>query len=194
MQALENELAARGLLYHRTREPGGTPLGAELRALILRKDQSPPVPRAELLMYEADRAQHVEGVVRPKLAEGVWVLSDRYKASSLAFQAGGREIEPADVEWLNHFATGGLEPDLTVLLDLPVEEARARRQGRESSGGGEADRIESEVDSFHERVRRSFLAQAAADPARWLVLSARETPAALLEKLMNELRSRAWLA
>lgn len=193
MQALEKELANRGLAFHHTREPGGTRLGEDLRPLILRKTAPAPVPRAELLMYEADRAQHVEEVIRPKLAAGSWVLSDRYAPSSVAFQAGGRAIAEADVVWLNRFATGGLEPDLTVLLDLSVEQARRRREGREAAVGLGADRMESEADAFHDAVRRSYLAQAAADSSRWLVLSAEDTPAALLEKLTAELRRRGWL-
>lgn len=193
MQSLEKELSSRAVTFHRTREPGGTSLGASLRPLILSKDGPAPVSRAELLLYEADRAQHVDEIIRPKLASGVWVLSDRYAASSVAFQAGGRAISEADVHWLNRFATGGLEPDLTVLIDLSVDQAQARRQGRASSGGEAEDRIESEAAAFHERVRQSFLSQARADQARWLVLSGENTPAELLRQLLDDLRRRGWL-
>lgn len=193
MSALGDELRQRGRSFHQTREPGGTRLGGDIRPLILRKDGPAPVPRAELLLYEADRAQHVDEIIRPKLAAGQWVLSDRFSASSVAFQAGGRAIKEADVVWLNEFATAGLEADLTVLLDLPVELARARRGGRTSDGGEGEDRIESEADTFHERVRQGFLKQAHAAPDRWLVLSAELTPAELLEKLMRELKGRGWL-
>lgn len=193
MTALEAELQKRGQSFHHTREPGGTRLGEDVRPLILRKDGPSPVPRAELLLYEASRAQHVEEIIRPKLAAGMWVVSDRFSASSVAFQAGGRAISEADVVWLNRFATAGLEPDLTVLLDLPVDLARSRRGGRASDGGEGEDRIESEADAFHERVRQSFLAQAKAAPEKWLVLSAELTPAGLLEKLLQNLRDRRWL-
>src|SRR5688572_24382644 len=96
MKSLEDHLSTKGIAFHRTREPGGTRLGSSLRPLILSKDGPSPVPRAELLMYEADRAQHVEEIIRPTLAKGVWVISDRYSASSLAFQAGGRAISEED--------------------------------------------------------------------------------------------------
>lgn len=194
MQALEKELESRSISFHRTREPGGSPLGEELRPIILRRESPTPLPRTELLLYEAARAQHVDEIIRPKLKAGAWVLSDRFDASSVAFQAGGRAISEGEVLWLNAFATGGLRPDLTVLLDLTVDEARARR-GRRTGGGGEAeDRMESEADAFHERVRTSYLAQAKADSSRWLVLQASHSPAQLLEALLTHLKERKWLA
>lgn len=190
MKSLQGELVRQGIAFHQTREPGGTLLGEEIRPLILRKDGPTPVPRAELLLYEASRAQHVEETIRPKLRLGHWVLSDRFSASSIAFQAGGRAIDEKDVAWLNDFATSGLTPDLTILMDLPVEEARKRRGHR----GDAEDRIESEAEAFHVRVRNSFLSQAAADPDRWLVLSSLLSPADLLDNLLAELRKRKWLA
>lgn len=193
MAALEKELKARGLSFHRTREPGGTPLGDQIRDLILKKGGDSPTPRTELLLYEASRAQHVDRVIRPQLQGGAWVLSDRFSASSVAFQAGGREIPEADVHWLNRFATAQLEPDLTVLLDLDVEEARRRRQSRQSQNGEAEDRIESEADAFHERVRHAFLKLAAQQSDRWLVLGAQHSPENLLQTLMSELRRRGWL-
>ncbi len=190
MKALEQELQRRGISFHRTREPGGTPLGDEVRNIILRKEGPAPLPRAELLLYEASRAQHVDQVIRPKLAQGVWVLCDRFAASSVAFQGGGREISEKDVVMLNHFATGGLKADLTILLDLSVEESRRRRQGRGEQNGEGEDRIESEADSFHEKVRQSFLKQAREDAGSWLVLDARETPEVLFQQLLKALVER----
>lgn len=190
MKALEQELQKRHILFCRTREPGGTPLGDEIREMILRKNGPAPVSRAELLLYEASRAQHVEEVIRPQLAQGHWVLCDRFSASSVAFQGGGRDISEQDVHHLNDFATGGLKAHLTVLLDLSVEESRRRRQGRNQQTGESEDRIESETDTFHEKVRSSFLRQAAQDPQGWLVLDAQETPQALFEKLLQELSQR----
>lgn len=193
LQALEDELTRRAIAFHRTREPGGTPLGDELRGIILRKSPPNPGPKAELLLYQASRAQHVDEVIRPRLARGEWVISDRFSASSVAFQAGGRAIDRRDVEWLNRFSTGGLEPDLTVLLDLSVEEARRRQNRREGAGGEAADRIESESEAFHQRVREAFVTQAQEAPMRWLVLSAERTPEQLREQLFDELRRRGWL-
>jgi len=190
MLALEQELQKRQISFQRTREPGGTPLGDEIRNMILRTQGAAPVARAELLLYEASRAQHVDQVIRPKLASGEWVLCDRFAASSVAFQGGGREISEADVVMLNNFATHGLTADLTILLDLSVEESRKRRQGRGEQNGESEDRIESEADSFHERVRQSFLRQAQQAPQSWLVLNAAETPAVLFQQLLKSLSER----
>lgn len=193
LQALENELTSLQLPFHRTREPGGTPLSEELRGIILRRTPPNPLAKAELLLYQAARAQHVDEVIRPRLERGEWVISDRFSPSSVAFQAGGRAIAQADVEWLNRFATGGLEADLTVLLDLSVEEARRRQGRREGAGGDGPDRMESESEAFHQRVRESFVSQAKAAPDRWLILSADRTPEELRAELFVELRRRGWL-
>lgn len=187
MAALEKELSQMSISFVHTREPGGTPLGDEIRNMILRSQGPSPVPRSELLLYEASRAQHVEQVIRPALKQKQWVLCDRFAASSVAFQGGGREISESDVIALNHFATGGLEADLTVLLDLPVAESRKRRSLRSSQTGEVEDRIESEADTFHEKVRQSFLKQAAASP-KWLVLDAKNSPADLFRQLLMALR------
>jgi dTMP kinase len=193
MRALEQELEKRAVNFIRTREPGGTPLGDEIRNMILRKEGPAPVSSTELLLYEASRAQLVEQVIRPALQNNTWVLCDRYAASSVAFQGGGRGISENDVHQLNNFATGNLKADVTVLLDLSVEESRRRRQGRgEASGEGE-DRIESEADSFHEKVRQSFLQQARAEAKSWLVLNAQDTPQVLFEKLLKDLQQRGVL-
>ncbi|WP_041583478.1 dTMP kinase [Bdellovibrio bacteriovorus] len=190
MAALERELQNRAINFLRTREPGGTPLGDEIRNMILRKEGPAPTPRTELLLYEASRSQHVDQVIRPALAAGTWVLCDRFAASSVAFQSGGRAISEADVVMLNTFATGGLKADITVLLDLSVEESRRRRQGRGAVTGETEDRIESEADTFHENVRQSFLKQSREDAAAWIVLDARETPEVLFKQLLQSLTER----
>lgn len=190
MASLEHELANRKIAVHRTREPGGTDLGDEIRNMILRTEGPSPLPRTELLLYEASRAQHVDQVIRPKLSQGVWVLCDRFSASSVAFQSGGREISENDVVTLNNFATGGLKADLTILLDLSVEESRKRRQNRGAALGESEDRIESEADSFHEKVRQSFLKQAREDDKSWLVLNAQETPEVLFQQLLKALADK----
>lgn len=192
MSELEKDLKAKGLPVVRTREPGGTAIGDEIREMILRRDGPAPTARTELLLYEASRAQHVDLVIKPALKKGEWVLCDRFSASSIAFQAGGREISESWVERLNEFATDGLNAELTVLLDLSVTESRRRRNYRQSTGGDPDDRIESEADSFHERVRKSFLDQAGRDSEKWLVLDAAETPELLLKKLLSHLRSHPW--
>lgn len=193
MSALEKELKSKGLATLRTREPGGTPLGDELREIILRTKGPAPTPRTELLLYEASRSQHVDHIIRPALEKNFWVLCDRFTASSVAFQAGGREIPEEWVERLNEFATGGLKAELTILLDLTVEESRRRRHHRNGGTAEGEDRIESETDSFHDRVRQGFLRQAQEDPKHWLVLDASKTPETLLEELLKSIRGLGWL-
>lgn len=193
MAKLEIELRSKSLKILRTREPGGTELGDEIRKLILRTEGMAPTPRTELLLYEASRSQHVDQVILPHLRQGYWVLCDRFTASSIAFQAGGREIQEDWVERLNEFATAGLKPELTVLLDLSVEESRRRRMHRSSQEGLAEDRIESEADSFHQRVRQSFLSQAAQNSSHWLVLDAGRSIEELMDQLMQHLRGLSWL-
>jgi dTMP kinase len=163
--ALERWLTERGRTVVRTREPGGTALGAEIRALLLHGGEV--APRAEALLYAADRAHHVATVVRPALARGDVVVQDRYLDSSVAYQGAGRVLDPEEVRGLSTWATEGLLPDLTVLLDLEPAVARQRRGGRAAE-----DRLESEQDDFHERVRTAFLALAAASPDRFVVVDA----------------------
>jgi dTMP kinase len=142
-------------------------VGARIRGLVLDKGDAPS-PRAEALLYAADRAHHVATVVRPALARGAVVVSDRYVDSSLAYQGAGRTLPVQEISWLSSWATGGLKPDLVVLLDVEPSVGL----GRVDSRGAGADRLESESQSFHERVRYAFLDLAAADPKRYLVLDA----------------------
>ena len=190
MAQLQSYLELKNKKYIKTREPGGTKVGDQLREIILNKSEEAPTARTELLLYEASRSQHVDLVIRPALQRQEWVLCDRFSASSVAFQAGGRQISLEQVQWLNDFATDSIKPHLNILLDLTVEESQKRRQKR-----GEAeDRIESEEASFHQRVREGFLQQARRTPKEWLVLDAAETPEKLFKILMNELvTERKWL-
>lgn len=190
LRLLKEELETQGQQILVTREPGGTAIAEELRQIILRKSAEAPSPRTELLLYEAARAQHVDVAIAPALAKGQWVLCDRFTASSVAFQAGGRQIPSSSVEWLNHFATEGLQPILTVLLDITYEEASKRQQKRFQATAEGADRMESEDRSFHERVRRSFLDQAQANPQSWVVLSALQSPETLLQSLIETMKER----
>ncbi len=166
LQALAARLNARGRTVTVTREPGGTPLGERVRALLL-DGAAAPDPLAELLLFEATRAQLVAAVIRPALERGNIVLCDRFAASSTAYQGYGRRLGRDLVERANAIATGGLAADLTLLLDLPVADGLARRAGE--GGMNRFDRSDME---FHERVRAGFLELAAADPAHWRVLDA----------------------
>jgi dTMP kinase len=152
-----------------TREPGATKVGMRLRAILLDAAHQGLSPRAEALMYAADRAEHVEKVIRPALQRGAMVVSDRYVDSSLAYQGAGRALDRAEIARLNTWATGGLLPDLTVVIDVPPKVALARF-------ASPADRMESEPLEFHERVRREFRALAAADPGRYLVVDGTQSP------------------
>lgn len=167
-ELLAGWLEERGHEVVRTREPGGTRLGAEIRQLLLHGgDEIGEVDaRAEALLYAADRAQHVAKIVRPALDRAAVVVQDRYIDSSLAYQGAGRVLPVPDVLSINEWATGGLRPALTVLLDISPDEAASRRVER----GGASDRLEAEDESFHEAVRRGFLELADADPDRYLAL------------------------
>lgn len=146
-----------------TREPGSTKVGMRLRAILLDAAHQGLSARAEAMLYAADRAEHVEKVIRPALRRGSTVISDRYVDSSLAYQGAGRSLDPEDVQKINTWATGGLVPDLTVLIDVPPAVGLQRM-------ASPADRIEAEPLEFHERVRREFRALAAAEPDRYLVV------------------------
>lgn len=193
IRSLEHSLKRAGKTCVLTREPGGTSLGEEIRQMLLRLDGDTPVPKAELLLYEAGRAQHVERVIAPALVRGEWVLCDRFTASTVAFQSGGRSLDTESVAWLNTYAIGSTHPNLTVLLDLDVKEGQSRRQRREADDGQVQDRFEQESLDFHEAVRQSYLKQAQADPKNWLVLNASLSPEELLEQTLTHLRDRKWL-
>jgi len=155
-----------------TFEPGATPLGASLRTLLLGRDGAPVAPRAEALLMAADRAQHVADVVAPALEAGRWVVTDRYSASTLAYQGFGRGLDRRELDELVGWATGGIRPDLTVLFDLPVPVATARRSGVD--GGAGDDRMEAEGLAFQQRVADGYLALAAEGTDPWLVVDATE--------------------
>jgi len=164
-----------------TQEPGATKVGMRLRALLLDTAHAGLSPRAEALMYAADRAEHVESVIAPALERGTVVVTDRYVDSSIAYQGRGRNQPIGEVAGLNRWATGGLEPDLTILLDLPPEAGLGRRSVS-------ADRLEAEPADFHERVREGFLAQAQANPGRYLILDATQAPAELSRQIQDRVR------
>ncbi len=186
---LEKELQNRGLRFVKTREPGGTPLAEEIRQMLLKKTGDTPMPRTELLLYEAGRAQHVDQVIKPALKAGHWVLCDRFAASSLAFQCGGRGLPREMVDTFNIFATDGVMPDLNILLDVPVETGLDRMNLRK-----ELDRFESEKKDFHERVRQYYLSEAGRDPKLWHVIdSSKGTPQDSFQVLLELLKEKKWL-
>jgi len=167
MGALTEWLRQRGHAVVQTREPGGTELGLELREIILHR-RGYIAPRAEALLYAADRAHNVATVVRPALERGDVVIQDRYLDSSVAYQGTGRVLDPTEVRDLSVWATEGLLPHLTVLLDLDPAVGRERLDASRTR----YDRLEAEKADFHERVRAAYLALADAEPGRFLVLDA----------------------
>ena len=185
---LEAELVKRGVNFLRTREPGGCALGRQIRPLLL--DASQKVSdRAELFLFLADRAQHVSDTIRPALERGQWVICDRYADSTIAYQGYGRGMDPEELQKLNDYATGGLWPDITFLLDLPAEVGLGRalaRNGREGLTQSEG-RFEAEALAFHQRIRDGFLARAARWPQRFRVLDAAQTPDAIVAQAMKHL-------
>lgn len=169
----------------KTFEPGATPLGKEIRNLLLHANHAID-SKTEALLYAADRAQHVSETVLPALAAGTVVVQDRYIDSSLAYQGAGRILEVDDIAKINEWASGGLKPNLTVLLDIDPREAAKRRESR----GEKPDRLESEKLSFHEAVRQGFLDRAAIDPSKYLVLDASKNVDAIFTNIkdrVNEL-------
>jgi len=164
-----------------THEPGATKIGMRLRALLLDTAHTGMSPHAEALMYAADRAEHVSSVIKPALARGAVVITDRYVDSSLAYQGAGRSLPMAEISRLNTWATGGRMPDLTVLLDMNPMQGLARR-------ARSADRLEAEPAEFHTRVRAGFLALAAADPGRYLVIDAERPPDEITREITARIR------
>ena len=177
---LEEWLIGRGRTVVRTREPGGTEVGVLIRDIVLHH-RGEVAPRAEALLYAADRAHHVETVVRPALARGEIVIQDRYLDSSVAYQGAGRVLGRDEVRELSLWATGGLLPDVTVLLDLDPSAARDRLDADDKP----FDRLEAEHHDFHRRVRTEFLELAAAEPGRFVVVDA-SLPAAEIAAVIRE--------
>jgi dTMP kinase len=171
IKLLKAFLEARGIEVVLTREPGGTPLGEEIRKILQHDHSEAPVPHAEVLLFLASRAQHVERLIRPALAEGKWVLCDRFDDSTFAYQGYGRGFEMAGLKAVNAFAISGLRPDLTVLLDVAPQTSRERLAARQAQTATAPDRIEREAVAFHEKVRNGFLALAAEEPDRIAVIS-----------------------
>jgi dTMP kinase len=161
---LQERLEADGHVVLLTHEPGDTPVGQDVRRIVLSPETGHLADRTEALLYAADKAEHVEKVVQPALSRGEVVITDRYVDSTLAYQGAGRALDGADLEWVARWATSDLRPHLTVLLDLEPSAGFTRFEER--------DRIEGESIEFHQRVREEFLRLAKADPEHYLVLDA----------------------
>jgi dTMP kinase len=192
MRLLASVLRLRGLEVLATREPGGTPFGKRLRTAVLDLHEHVD-PLAELLLFAADRAQHVRTLLQPALAGGRVVLSDRYADATRAYQGAGRGFPPELISEVIELATGGLKPDLTLIFDLPVAEcvARARRRVHD---GHKGDRLDSEDAAFHTRVRKAYLEIARQEPGRVRLVDAggsiEETHARVLDIVMPIIKAR----
>lgn len=170
-------LRQRGIDLLVTREPGGTPLGEQLREILLKQ---PMHAETEAMLMFAARREHVEQVIRPALQRGTWVISDRFSDASFAYQGGGRGVPLAKLEQLEQWVHGDLQPDLTLLFDIPIEVARQRLANNVS-----LDRFEQERGEFFERVRQAYLARAAKTPQRFAVIRAEKTMAEVQQQLAN---------
>ncbi len=167
LRLLAEELRTLGFELITTCEPGGTPLGRQLRAALFETEEDVS-PLAELLLFAADRAQHIERLVRPALAEGKVVISDRYADATAAYQGAGRGFSREIIREVIELATGGLKPDLTIFLDIPINEASARMTSRSERG----NRMDAETEEFYSRVRDAYLGFARAEPDRFRVIDA----------------------
>jgi dTMP kinase len=168
---LAEYLTQKGFPVLTTREPGGTPIGDQIRAILSSLDNTDMRPRTEILLFQASRAQLVEQVIRPHLEEGGVVLSDRYADSTLAYQGYGYQADLGNLRAIIDFATGGLKPDITLLLDVDVKEGLRRR---ERDGGW--NRLDAYEVAFHQRVRQGYIELVQAEPQRWLVIDAGQPP------------------
>jgi len=192
MERMGQHLRKQGLSVRTTREPGGTAFGNELRRLLLDIRSADFSVQAELLLFLADRAQHLQEVILPTLAEGAILLCDRYADSTLAYQGYGRGMSLDQLASLNEFATGGLCPDMTLLFDLPVELGLARAGERNREEGTEVSegRFEAERLEFHQRVRAGYLELAAKHPKRYAVVDASVPTDAVLQQALGLARER----
>jgi dTMP kinase len=168
-----------------THEPGGTIVGRAIRALVLDPELTTLDPRSEALLLAADRAQHMAEVIDPALAEGTWVVTDRFAGSSLAYQGYGRGLPLADVEWLSSWATRERWPDLTVLLEVPLEEVTHRRRRDDP-----VDRLEDEGPTFHARVEAGYRALALDRPASWVMVDGSGTPEEVAARVLEAVVGR----
>ena len=188
IRLLADRLRAAGKEVLLTREPGGTALAEKIRSLVREESDDPPNSRAETLLFIASRAQVVENVIRPALASGTWVLCDRFADSTFAYQGYGRGLDLDELKRINSFATGGLEPDMTILLNVSPEVSAKRMRAREAATNTDADRMEKAGDGFHTRLRQGFLELAAAEPERFAVIQADGSVEEVEEAVWNSIQ------
>ena len=188
IRLLADRLRVAGKEVLLTREPGGTALAEKIRSLVREESDDPPNSRAETLLFIASRAQVVENVIRPALASGTWVLCDRFADSTFAYQGYGRGLDLEELKRINSFATGGLEPDRTILLNVSPEVSAKRMRAREAATNTDADRMEKAGDGFHARLRQGFFELAAAEPERFAVIQADGSVEEVEEAVWNSIQ------
>jgi len=189
---LSEALRARGIDHVVTREPGGTPLAEKIREIVLNAQGEPLPPTAELLLMFAARAVHLANHVEPHLKAGRWVVCDRFTDATYAYQGGGRGLNTDHIRQLETMVQGSRRPDLTVLLDAPVEQAL--RRARQRNAGAATDRFESERVEFFERVRAAYRARAAAEPDRIIPIEAHQSADAVAARILELLEARRWIS
>jgi len=186
LPALADHLRTAGFEVVVTREPGGTPVGDQIRDVLMNLENVSIVPRTEILLFLAARAQHVEALIRPALQAGKVVLCDRFGDSTLAYQGYGHNTDLETLRFLLNYATGGLKPDLTLLLDVPVREGLSRK----IEYSQEWNRLDAYAEAFHVRVRQGYLTLAEEEPDRWLVIDATQGKAQVQEAMRTAILSR----
>lgn len=189
---LSSALSARGVAHVVTREPGGTPLAESIRQVVLSAREETLPPTAELLLMFAARAVHLANHIEPNLRAGRWVICDRFTDATFAYQGGGRRLGAEPIRELETLVQGSLRPDLTILLDAPVDAALARAAAR--NAGGAADRFERERAEFFERVRNAYLARAAAEPNRIALVDATQSVEDVSARILEQMKVRAWIS
>ena len=189
---LSSALNSLGVAHVVTREPGGTPLAESIRQVVLSAHEETLPPTAELLLMFAARAVHLANHIEPNLRAGRWVICDRFTDATFAYQGGGRQLNTATIGQLESMVQGTRRPDLTILLDAPVEAALARAAAR--NAGTVADRFERERSEFFERVRNTYLARAAAEPERIALVDATQTVDEVSARILGQLKVRAWIS
>ncbi len=184
--ALKAFICSKGYDVVVTREPGGTDVGDQIREVLMNLKNISIVPRTEILLFQAARAQHVEEVIRPALAAGKVVICDRFGDSTLAYQGYGHQTDLETLTYLVNYATGGLKPDLTLLLDIPVKEGMQRKVDNDS----EWNRLDAYAEAFHCRVREGYLTLAGAEPDRWAIVDAARSKEQVQQSMQQAILDR----